>query len=382
MIIVSFAACDHSVNANEKYIVLKNGRLLDGTMNPPLENAVIIVEEDRIKSVGTGDDVVIPDESKVIDLKGATILPGFINAHVHRGYNEQNLKNWAKNGVTTVRDLGAVYNQALFENRNNLNKVEANARLVSSGPMVTADNGYPDAIFNSPTAYFIHSVDDVDPKITELINAGCDLIKIAIESGACFNQTIPMLSDEMIREIVNLSHQHQKKVSAHILVAADLEKAVQENVDDIAHMSSDWVSDALINEMVIKNIYWVPTLELWKCANSELANKAISNLRRFVSAGGNVALGTDFQGYNCEFDRGMPMTEIMAMYEAGMSARQIICAATMNAAVVCDLDKELGSLEPGKIADIIVVNGDPLENLNVLDQAELVIHNGKIIFSD
>jgi len=137
------------------------------------------------------------------------------------------------------------------------------------------------------------------------------------------------------------------------------------------------VPDELIQRMVNENVYWVPTLELWKCTGS--GNIAISNLRRFVDAGGKVALGTDFEGYTCDWDLGMPITEINAMWEAGMTPMQIIVAATKHAAYVCNLEDELGTLEKGKIADLFVVNGNPVEDINALLDVRMVIHEGEII---
>jgi hypothetical protein len=105
----------------------------------------------------------------------------------------------------------------------------------------------------------------------------------------------------------------------------------------------------------------------------------VANLRRFVSAGGLVALGTDYDGYSCEFNLGLPTIEIGWMQKAGMTPMQIIVAGTRNAAHVCNLDRQLGTLEAGKIADVLVVNGDPLAELSALAKVRLVIHNGVVI---
>jgi imidazolonepropionase-like amidohydrolase len=106
---------------------------------------------------------------------------------------------------------------------------------------------------------------------------------------------------------------------------------------------------------------------------------AINNLRKFVQAGGKVALGTDYAGYTSQFDLGMPIREIEFMQEAGMPPMQIIVAATNHAAQVCNLEAEIGTLEPGKIADILAVKGNPLEDLHALLDVALVVHNGVIV---
>jgi imidazolonepropionase-like amidohydrolase len=97
------------------------------------------------------------------------------------------------------------------------------------------------------------------------------------------------------------------------------------------------------------------------------------------AAGGKVALGTDYAGYSAVFDLAMPVTEIELMQEAGMTPMQIIVAGTRNAAHVCNLEDELGILQAGKIADVLVVNGNPLQDMHALTQVRLVIHNGQVI---
>lgn len=91
---------------SDEILALEGGMLIDGTGAPPLHNAVIIIKKEKITSIGSRKDTEIPEGADVIPLNGTTFLPGFINAHIHNGYNEHNLKTWAVNGVTTVRDLG------------------------------------------------------------------------------------------------------------------------------------------------------------------------------------------------------------------------------------------------------------------------------------
>ena len=159
--------------------------------------------------------------------------------------------------------------------------------------------------------------------------------------------------------------------------------AIKGGVNDVVHMVIDNVPDSLITFMIEKNMYWVPTLELWKGVseryNLNWISVAKNNLIRFVNAGGKVAIGTDYDGYVTPFDLGMPITEIRLMKEAGMTPMQIIIAGTQNAARVCNLENELGTIEPGKIADIIIVKDNPLEDLESLLDVQMVIHNGEII---
>ena len=146
-------------------------------------------------------------------------------------------------------------------------------------------------------------------------------------------------------------------------------------------MVCDFVSDALIQQTISDDTYIVTTLTVME-AYGVLAG-AQSNLNRFVTAGGKVAMANDYtdipqNGFD-HFELGMPMHEIARMHEAGMSPGQIIVASTMNAAHVCGLGEELGTLEPGKAADVLVVNGDPLQDLDALTDVRLVIHGGTVI---
>jgi imidazolonepropionase-like amidohydrolase len=203
-----------------------------------------------------------------------------------------------------------------------------------------------------------------------------------VESGAFFGRKTPSLTLEQIRVIVQTAHALGVLVSAHITNSNDLEKALAGNVDDIAHLAEDLIPDELIQQMVHRGIYLEPTLELWKEGERVfgIESFAMSNLKNYISAGGKVALGTDYAGHpQFNFEVGIPMKEILWMNEAGMTPLEIITACTRNAAYVCNLNSVIGTLEIGKKADILVVDGNPLEDLQVLKRNKLVIHDGKVI---
>ncbi len=364
-------------------LVLAGGTLVDGNGGPPMPDAVLMIRGKRILAAGRRANVTIPPGATVIDVAGATILPGFINAHVHAGYNAANLKAWAQGGVTAVRDLGVAPWDDAFARRDALLADPANARLVAAGPLVTVPGGYPMVPWGM-AGLAVASPQDAISQTNRLLDAGADIIKIALDSGGSFGRQIPILSPQEAAAIVQTAHARGARVSAHVLQTADLARALDAGVDDIAHMVEDALTDALIGRMVAAGTYWVPTLELWQrvglSQQARLPGKQpVTNLGRFVAAGGLVALGTDYADYAAEFDLGMPVTEIELMAEAGMTPMQIIVAATKNAATVCGLDRELGTLEPGKLADVLVVDGDPLTDVHALTQTRLVLRDGVII---
>jgi imidazolonepropionase-like amidohydrolase len=245
--------------------------------------------------------------------------------------------------------------------------------------MVTVPGGYPTVPWGSSSALPVTSPEDAQKKTQKLLDDGADIIKIALDSGASFNRKIPKLSQEEARAIVEVAHKRGTIVSAHVLVSEDLEYALDVGVDDLAHMVVDHPSDDLIQRIVDQGVYWVPTLELWHGVRKNLGEAAIMNLRRFVQVDGLVALGTDYEGYDCAFDLGMPIREIRWMREAGMTPMQIIVAATKNASCVCNLEDIIGTVEKGKMADVLIVKGNPLDDLETLLNLRMVIHGGKII---
>ena len=364
-------------------LVITNGTVIDGTGAVPIADGVVVIAGDRITAVGTAADFVLPPDATRIDAQGGTILPGFINAHVHAGYSEANLEAWAQGGVTTVRDLGNGGGRgALFALRDSYRDQPQFARLVAVGPWVSVPDGYPMVPWGG-RGLTITSAGDARGKVAQLLDDGADLIKIMMESGKTFGRDIPVLSLDEASAIVEVAHERGVPVSAHAMDSTDLARALDAGVDDIAHMIWDPLTNELINRMVEDDVYWVPTLELYHHVAKDAGNGwdqlAIENLRRFVKAGGQVALGTDFDGYGAEFDLGMPMIEIESMAAAGMTPMQIIIAATVNAAYVCNLEAEIGTLESGKAADILIVDGDPLKDLQALSRTLLVLRDGVVV---
>jgi imidazolonepropionase-like amidohydrolase len=353
-------------------IALVGGTLIDGTGAMPVPDAVVIVKGDLIVAVGTSSTLRIPEGTEIVNIRGATILPGFINAHVHMAYNELFLEVWAQAGITTVRDLAAYPPSSSYSLRDQLNLDPKNARLVASGPQMTAVKGFVPPGY--PASVFIGTPAEGVLQANRILDEGADLLKIMIESNK-----YPPMPLECAKAIVETAHQRQKNVSIHISLSRDIETALEAGANDLAHMVNDELSLQLARKVVDAGVYWTPTIEVWQGLG--FGKIVLANLRRFVEAGGGsrVVLGTDFKGSYFPFELGMPMKEINWMREAGMTPMQIIVAATRNAADACGLGQELGTVAPGKLADLLIVDGNPLTDLNCLTQVRLVIHSGRII---
>lgn len=373
-------SCGHKAPAapgeNADITALTNCVIIDGTGSAAVVNGVILIRDNRIVKVGGKEKVLIPDGSRVVDLGGRTAMPGFINAHVHKAYEEENLKNWLMGGVTTVRDMGPHYYMDIIAYRDENNKKADTARIVSGSAILTVTNGYGSDYFES--------ADQAKEKANFYIDNNIDFIKFSIED---FQQgrRWEMPTEAETKALVDTAHANGKKASVHITHEKFLNWAIRIGVDDLGHMVVEPISEEICEKLVESNIYWIPTLELWagvsKMHRLNWDKIAINNLSTFHKAGGRIALGTDFAGYTCEFDKGFPITEVKLLSEAGLSNMEIITAGTLNAAYVCGMEKELGSLEAGKIADILVVDGDPLENIEALWNTYMVFHNGQQAFS-
>ncbi len=375
-----------TAQAVDNTLLLSNCVLIDGTGAEAITDGAVVIQDGRIVNAGPHPQVEVPSNATKIDVKGGTILPGFINAHVHNAYSATNLKAWASDGVTTVRDLGALgpYTPARFEIRDTLCANPKCARLLAVGSFINVKGGYPEA-YGGEHPVTITSPEEARQAVNKLIDDGADVIKTAMESGYAFGQSgWPLLSKEEAAALVETAHERGKPVTAHVTSARDLDRALDAGVDEIAHMVVDELSEQLVSRMVETGIRWVPTLELWQGISRiypvSHGKMAIKNLALFVEAGGEVVLGTDFAGARrVNFDLGMPINEIKWMQEAGMTPMQIIVAATRNGARSVNMEKELGTIEAGKLADVIVVEGNPLIDVNVFNKLRLVLHGGKPI---
>jgi imidazolonepropionase-like amidohydrolase len=355
-------------------LALVNGTLIDGNGLAAIPDAVVVIQGERIVAAGPKKDVEIPTGARVIDVKGATILPGFINAHVHFAEQEQNLQAWAYGGVTTVRNEGVHTPdklEALVALRNAASRKPQNARIVSSGYMITVPNGYG--------ALFVTSPEDARQKVfAELDTPGTDMIKIAMEDGYAGQSNLPKLTGDEIAAIISAAHERGTRVSGHITQAKYLKILVDAGVDDIAHIAYDVAPNEVWQAMVAKNIYMTPTFTVFRNYGAPVAT-CVLNLHNFLQQGGKVALGNDYGGGPGKFELGIPMYELEQMSAAGMTPMQVIVASTKNAAIVSGIEDQVGTLETGKIADILVVSANPLDDLKNLSTIRIVIHNGTII---
>jgi len=310
----------------------------------------------------------------IINANGMFIVPGFINTHVHIGSEGLQLKTWAASGVTTIRNLADTDDGLLLSKKDKFNEDVFNATMLSSTPIITKPGGYGRGYIDSP--------EEAIEMVRVQAAKGVDVIKISIED-ILQGKTWPMLTFDEVKALTDEAHKQGLRVCAHVTKTAKLQIAIDAGVDEIAHMVVERVPNAMIKQMIKQDMMWIPTMELWKGVSEEYNINdytiALDNLNRFYKKGGMVVFGTDFGGFTTPFDDKFPITEVRCLQEAGMSNQDIIKAGTCNAAYSCRILDTTGTIENGKLADMIICSENPMENMDALTEPLYVMHKGTIV---
>src|SRR6266446_7696407 len=397
-------------------IVIRAGRLFDAASGRMIERPVVVVKGDRVESVD-GGTANPPADARVIDLGDATLLPGFIDVHTHLtinatggGYESLGISVprqaliGAKNarltllaGFTTVRNVGAEgYSDVALRDAINAGDV-IGPRMQASGPALGITGGHCDENL-LPIEYHVTAegvadgVEGVQHKVREVIKYGADVIKICATGGVLSHGDNPQASQytlEEMKAIVADAHRLGRKVAAHAHGAQGILWASQAGVDSIEHGS--YIDDAGIAEMKKNGTYLVPTLYLadWFLANAERLHvppeliakgrevmpAARKNIAHAFSGGVKVAFGTDAAVY----PHGLNAHEFAVMVHLGLTPLQSIQAATINAADLLGWSDKIGAVESGKWADIIAVDGDPLQDVTTLERVKFVMKGGEVV---
>jgi imidazolonepropionase-like amidohydrolase len=377
-------------------IFLTNGTIIDGTGRPPVHHVTIEIADGRIGFISQElDNYPVNENVKLIDLKGLVILPGFIHTHAHtgfkylqndplHGYHKEYLAACLKEGITTIRDEGLTTNATIDEVISHTNALDGctSPRILTSGKVFTAPGGY-----GGQEPIGVGSADEARSRVREVLDKGIHFIKTALEDGydpSTFG--LPKLNQEILEVICQEAHARGTYVSAHVTNAKNLQILVNSGIHDAAHMIYDRLDDGLIQQMVQKGVRIVPTLTVLKMFQDKfgapLLEQGLDNVRRFVQAGGEIGLGDDFiEEEKPWYTLGMPWEEIRLLGQAGLTPMQIIVSATSVGAKICNLSHEIGTIETGKKADLFVVDGDPLANIENLRKVKFVMKEGKVLFN-
>ncbi len=373
-------------------------RLIDGTDRPPLDNATILVRDGRIADAGRA--VMVPPGAERVALDGKTAIPGLVNAHGHVGdtagldagrYSADNVRRdlrlYADYGVTTVFSLGGDQAPSFAIRDGQRTPSLDRARLFVAGPVLAPK-----------------TPDEARRLVAEDASMKVDVVKIRVDDNL---GTTPKMPAEVYRAVIDEAHTRGLRVAVHLFYLADAKSVLDAGADFIAHSIRDAeVDDALIAALKRRSVCVCPTLmrevstfvyestpaffsdafflkhasplvmaALDDPARQEAMRKspaaqrykialevAQRNLKKLADAGVTIAMGTDtgpparFQGY---FEH----MELELMAKAGLTTRQVLASATRDAATCMKLDNEVGTIEPGKWADFIVLTADPLADI-------------------
>jgi len=405
---------------------IRAGNLIDGTGAAPMKNAVILVQDGRITAVGT--NVPVPSGASVIDLSGETVLPGFIDAHVHLASHVIGDGDWQHAGLTELPSqtalLGAAHAQQTLEAGFTTVRVVGSAnfgdvalrnainagwiqgpRIVAAGISFGIRGGHCDGT-NGLQPYALgreggvevgvaDGVEEVRNAVRYAVKYGADVIKICATGGVLSltdSAGVQQYTEEEMRAIVETATQLDRRVAAHAHGTAGIKAAVRAGVTSIEHGS---ILDAeAVQLMKQKGTWLVPTLLAGFTVESlatagrlppPIAAKALAIAPRMhnsfklaLDGGVKIALGTDAG----VMKHGTNAREFELMVRWGMTPMQAIVAGTSSGATLLGLEREIGMIAVGKRADIVGVRGDPLQDITVLQHADFVMKDGKTFKRD
>jgi imidazolonepropionase-like amidohydrolase len=390
---------------------ITGGLIIDGTGNEPIPNGILLVEDGTIKSVGTQKDIPVPAEAELTDFGNSSLLPGLIDTHVHLVLNMQpdcvsslgqktpvqsvleaahNARRALHGGVTTVRDCADVHYVTLaLKQEIEAGRIEG-ARIVACGLPITTTAGHLNTM-----GIRADSTDEVLKGVRTLVAKGVDWIKVCATGGGLTtdsNVRRAQYSSDTLTALVSDAHRLGRKVAAHAHGSEGIENCAISGTDSIEHCS--WLGQVDgydYNEQAVemikkKGLYVSHTIagprtgspeEIEDILQSDMGER-YGHLRRTLEQGVRMVISSDAGIPGCRFED-FPGSLVIAVKCCGFSPMAAIIAATSRAAEMLDLQDRIGSLEVGKYADMIVVDGNPLESIDSLRNIIGVFKEGRKI---
>ena len=398
------------------------GKLLDVRSGKMLSDQLIVIRGDRIERVVANGGVQIPPGAATVDLTHATVLPGLIDCHTHIMLTDTdnshyddillkqswqyrtilatlNVKRDLEAGFTSMRDVeteGAMYSDVDVRNAINQGLIPGPRLKVATRGISTTGGygleGYSPEVTVPAGVETIDSPSEARKAVREQFNYGADLIKIYGTDRYSFlpdgkEVSVADFSLEEVQAIVDEAHLKGLKVACHAYDGPGLHYCIDAGVASIEHGIQ--LDDEAIRKMVAKGIYLVPTLYVYCCAlekgdlamsggkTSRLAIHEVS-FKKALAAGVKIAFGTDAGS----FPHGTQAIEFEWMTRYGMSPLQAIQAATISAADLMGWGDQVGAVEPGKFADVIAVDENPLDDIKQLEHVRFVMKGGNVVRND
>lgn len=404
-------------------IAIRAGTLIDGTGAAPVRNAVIVIRGDRIEAAGAG--IAIPQGARVIDLSRHTVLPGFIDAHVHITGRPVGEGDWVHAGVTdspaddalwgalnarrtleagftTVRNAGAGgFADVALREAVDAGRVPG-PRILAAGSAIGItgghcdDNGYRPGLFAhepGPLEGVADGADQIRQSVRLQIKYGADVIKICATGGVLSQGDAvgaQQYTEEEMRVAVETAHLLGRRVETHAHGTDGIKAAVRSGVNSIDHGSLLDADGARL--MAERGVFLVPTLmaaevvggpgserrlPAWAAAKGRVVWDGVQrSVRLAIAAGVRIAFGTDAG----VFPHGTNAHEFELLVSiGGLTPMQAIQTATANAAGLLGLEGDIGSVAAGRYADLVAVPGDPLANIGLLRQVAFVMKGGEVV---
>ena len=396
--------------------------MIDGAGGVPVQNATVVIDDDRITAAGPSGDVQIPSGTEIVNASGMHLLPGLIDCHDHlANFRYELASRWRltephslwhmriadvlnqtlETGYTTLQDAGGLdagFKMAIEEG------LIPGPRLLVALDFITPTAGMADR--TSPSGQFAaHEVsslprgvadgpEEMRVKVREMIREGADVIKTATTNEgwsspkARLGPKDKLMSRAELEALVDEAHSLGRRVMCHTLGGPGLRLAVEVGVDSIEHGAYLDEEPELLTMMREKNIFFTPTFSVFvhhgakgmphgRVIASAFKEHHVRSLQMALDAGVKVVAGSDEGGW----EHGNNAHEIRCLVEAGMTPMQAVMAATSTAAECLQLDDELGTIAPGKKADLILVAGDPLQDVSILEWGKgvrLVMKDGAV----
>ena len=417
--LASFIGFTIPTSAQDEVKVIRAGQLLDVTNGRMLSDQLIVVRNNVIEAVGDANRINIPSGAIEIDLSNSTILPGLIDAHVHltsdasvNGYDSlsrSSIRNalygtysaglTLRSGFTTVRNVGAVAYGDVALRDSIVDGEVAGPRMIVAGQSLGITGGHCDNNL-LPAEYDFNAGGVADgpwalrQKVRENNKYSADLIKFCATGGVMSKGTslgAQQFTQEEMNAIVDEAHTLGMKVAAHAHGTNGIQAAIRAGVDSVEHASilddetirlaleyeTALVMDIYVSDYILESGTEVGMLEESLAKEREVGQVQRESFQRAHAAGVNIVFGSDAGVY----PHGLNGRQFSKMVEFGMSPMQAIQAATLKAAALLGLENQVGTLNEGAYADLIAVQGNPLENVSLLENIGFVMKDGEVFLN-
>lgn len=355
-------------------IVLQAQSLIDVQRGVRLGDVLIVVTGEKIEAVGQKREVSLPQGARTIQLGGATLLPGLVDLHVHLtlgGSPDANARATLQAGFTTVQDLGALnYRNVELRDAIGAGRV-VGPRVVASGPWIGLSGGICDF-----SGIGIRGADAFRRRVQEDIARGADLIKVCVSGwlqDAFDHPNQYEISDAELVAAIDEAHRHDRRVAVHAISEAGIRVALRSGADLIVH--GGFPDSEPVGAMQKRGVRQLTTLHSLAQGNAKTAVDALfGRMKASVGLGLPLAFGTDAgvipHGQNAE--------EFAELTRIGLTPAAALRAATLSAAEALGWDDRIGTIGVGKFADLIAVDGNPLDDLSALKRVVFVMRGGQI----